>query len=299
MNPETSLFKGNELASLADILTTSKETILYFELFKKHNKFDYKAFVFDINDLFQEILTYFPKLIKRNHRLIQENQDRRSKRNEGVILSLISTKYKKRASSSSLKKYKGNKSIENVNNSQSSLFNSFLLSKNQVKNKNNNKSTIISLKSRKITLDENQIKKIVGDYKLTKKSNHFRILPENLSSIDDIHNEKSSLALENIENLMDDELLESVFKSKTVFHKEEPKSIYLFGASQDKIILPRIITTKEAIVEKKKEKEFQNQILTPLKGDTFKYMKPVVNMKSFQNLKYAAKDYLNRFIIKN
>ena len=32
---------------------------------------------------------------------------------------------------------------------------------------------------------------------------------------------------------------------------------------------------------------------------TFKYMKPVVNMKSFQNLKYAAKDYLNRFIIKN
>lgn len=281
---------------MADILTTSKDTILYFELFKKHNKFDYKAFVFDINELFHDFLTYFPNLIKRFYHISNENQEKTSKRNEGVILSLISTKYKKRAASSSLKRNK-DKSNDTINLSQSSLFNTFINRKAN-KTRNETKSTIIHLKSRKITLDENEIKKICGGYKQTKKNQHFRILPDNMASPDELCFEKSSLAIEDTENLIDNELINSVFNSKTVFHRDEAQTQSIHATISKPIVLPRISENKMSKKEKKMEKEFQSQMLIPLKGETFKYMKPIVDMRSFKNLKYMAKDYLNRFIIK-
>lgn len=225
-----------------------------------------------------------------------ENQDKTSKRNEGVVLSLISTKYKKRAVSSSLKRNK-DKSNDTLNLSQSSLFNTFI-NKKPNKTRNETKSTIIHLKSRKITLDENEIKKICGGYKQAKKNQHFRILPDNLGSPDDLCLEKSSLAIENTENFFDNELINSVFNSKTVFHRDETQTQSIHTNISKPIVLPRISENKITKNEKKLEKEFQSQMLIPLKGDTFKYMKPIVDMRSFKNLKYMAKDYLNRFIIK-
>ncbi len=286
---------------MADVLTTAKQLIFYFEFFKQHHKFDYKALVYDIHDLFQEFLSYFPRLLQSKCISI-ENQEKFTKNDDGVVLSLISNIYDKKPSSSHTRRLKM-RSIDSLNYSQSSLFNAFLRIEDIRIDKSpqhfETKSTIINLKSRKITLNEEEINRICHVYKKTEKNKHFRILPENFNS-EDFSLEKSSLQLEKMKNndkFLDKELFESIFKSKTVFHKQISSHTSIADEiSQKESLLPRLVSNKNGREEKKKE--LQTKILLPMKAESFKYMKPIPDLKSYKNLQNTAKDFLSRFIIK-
>lgn len=301
MNPETSLFKGNELAYIADILSIAKTIIFYYEFFKNYNKFDYKGFVFDINDLFQEFLLYFSRLFKKFKINSQENNENAYRQNEEVIKSLITSIYRKRSASFHPRNFKNN-SLDYLNYTQSSIFNTFIKNEDLKEKimKHETKSIYIQLKSRKITLDENEINKILNGHKKTEKSKYFRILPDNLNPNEEYSAERSSLHLEkneNKDNFLDNDLFESIFKSKTVFHKQM-SLVSRDEIKEKELVLPKLATNKLVIKERKKEKTIQNQLMLPFKAENFKYMKQVPNLKSFKNLQSLSTDYLNRFILK-
>ena len=289
---------------MAEVLTTAKDLIIYYEFFKSHNKFDYHSFVYDISDLFQDFLSYFTKVLQKAKHFSNETEQRANQKNEGIVKGLISNIFRKRPSSS-LPRHNKFKSLDSLNLSHSSLFNTFLNSAADLKEKSQKhetKSTIIHLKSRKITLNENEINKTLQGYKKMEKNKHFRILPENISN-EEFSLEKSSLhwdKTEDNDNNLDDELFEGIFKSKTVFHKQfSLHTTVMDETAQKETILP--IISKQSIVEQKKERknrEIQRQIFLPVKADDLKYMKQVPDMKSYKNLQERSKDYLNRFIIK-
>jgi hypothetical protein len=290
---------------MAEVLTTAKELISYYEFFKIHDKFDYKSFIYDISDLFQDFLSYFPKILQKIKHNSIETEERTTKKNQGIVLGLISNIFRKRPVSSFPKMRR--KSLDSLNFSHSSLFKTFL-NNGELKEKSpkhETKSTIIHLKSRKITLNETEINKALQGYKRMEKNKHFRILPENINN-EELSLERSSLHFEkndNNENYLDNELFESIFKSKTVFHKQFSSHLSntIEEFNQKEIILPKILTNKQLIEERKKERKdraIQSQIMMPIKADNLKYMKQIPDMKSFKNLQMMSKDYLNRFIIK-
>ena len=286
---------------MADILTTAKELIFYYEFFKNHDKFDYKGFIYDVNELFQDFLNYFPPFLLKLRHINIENNEKSTKNNEGVVLSLLSSKYRKKPASSYARRNKI-RSTESLNYSSSSLFNTFLKSeifkeKSPIIRKNETKSTIIHLKSRKITLNEAEINKICNGYKRSEKNKHFRILPENFTSNEEFSLERSSLhfdKLENNENFLDNELFEGIFKSKTVFHKQMSSHI---SEIPKEVVFPKLNSNKNAVDEERK-KDVLTQIMPPMKAENFKYLKQIPDIKSYKNLQNISKDYLSRFIIK-
>lgn len=292
---------------MAEVLTTAKDLIFYYEFFKSHNKFDYHSFVYDISDLFQDFLSYFTKVLQKAKHSSNETEQRANQKNEGIVKGLISNIFRKRASSS-LPRHNKFRSLDSLNLSHSSLFNTFLNSAVDLKEKSpkhDTKSTIIHLKSRKITLNENEINKTLHGYRKMEKNKHFRILPENINN-EEFSLEKSSLhwdKTEDNDNKLDDELFEGIFKSKTVFHSQfSIHTSVMDETAQKETVLPRIsISNKQFIEERKKERkdrEVQSQIFLPVKADDLKYMKQVPDMKLYKNLQERSKDYLNRFITK-
>lgn len=251
--------------------------LTYYDFFKEHKRWDYNSFIFDVNDIFQDFTVNFPIILLRKTKKPKNIQEIKEK-DDKLMLGLISTLYKDRKSISFYEKKSEQHSFQ--------LNSSFSLDKTKnLKNCISNKSNIIYLKSRKITLDEAQIEKILNSNKVNEKKNCFRMIPTEFS-------ENNSKIFGNNENDNDNQLFENLFRSKTIFHKKiynDEKNVSLIRKIS---IFPKISNIKAENISNSVK-----NLGKPIKAEYFRYIKQKPDIKSFKNLQFFAKDYLKRFIV--
>lgn len=250
--------------------------LYYYDFFKEHNKFDFNSLIYDVNDLFNDFTIVFPSQIFKRIKHHYENTEKEKKeKHEKFMLSLISSSYCGKRSHS-LSHHESPKNLQKKMNLSFSEKNEkkFL----NIKNHSFDKSTVINLKSRKITLNELEVEKVFETPRKNEKRNCFRIIntenSEHMSRINEINEPKNN----------DEALFESVFKSKTIFQKK----ISSYEKKDDKRMFPTLI---------KKERTNDLILQTPIRAEEFRYIKQLPDLHSFKNLQHFAKDYLQRFII--
>lgn len=250
--------------------------LYYYDVFKEHNKFDFHSLLYDVNDLFNDFTIIFPSQIFKRIKHHYENTEKEKKeKHEKFMLSLISSSYSRKRSLSmstheSPMNMQKNMNLSFSDKNEKKFFN--------IKNHSIEKSPVINLKSRKITLNEVEVEKVFETPRIFEKRNCFRVIntesSEQISRINEIN--------EAISN--DEALFEGIFKSKTIFKKKNAYS----ENKDDKRMFPKLV---------KKERANELILQTPIRAEEFRYIKQLPDLHSFKNLQHFAKDYLQRFII--